>query len=200
MQIDFLLEDISTKAALDLLLPRLLPATATWNCYSHRGKDDLLKRLPNRLKTYASLLAQQPELRLVILMDADRDCRLAKMQLEKVVADANLFTKATVGPNQPFRIITRLAVAELEAWFLGDRIAIQSAYPRVHAQHFKGLPQDPDAIVDTWETLWRVLREGKYYMAGKAKVEWAETITPHLEPARNTSASFQYFRQGLSRL
>ncbi len=200
MHIEFLLEELSAQAALDILLPKLLPADTTWKCYPHRGKTDLFQRLPGRLKTYARLFPHQLDLRVVILMDADADCRRRKAEMEQVVADANLLTKTTAGPNQPFRIITRLAVAELEAWFLGDRLAIQAAYPRVHAQHFKGLPQDPDVIADTWETLWRVLQEGKYYMAGKAKVEWAETITPHLEPTRNTSASFQYFCQSMTLL
>ncbi|GAA3918354.1 DUF4276 family protein [Hymenobacter algoricola] len=200
MHIEFLLEEESAKAALDLLLPRLLPPGATWACYPHRGKTDLLQRLPGRLKTYARQFPHQPDLRVVVLMDADTDCRRRKAEMEQVVAAAGLLTKTTAGAGQPFRILTRLAVAELEAWFLGDRAAIQAAYPRVRPQHFGGLPPNPDAIADTWETLWRVLREGRYYLAGKAKVEWAETITPHLDPDRNTSASFQYFRQSLGLL
>ena len=199
MHLEFLLEEPSAKAAVDLLVPKLLP-TATWNCYPHRGKTDLLQRLPNRLQSYASLFPQQPDLRLIILMDADSDCRSRKAELERLVAEAKLLTKTSAGPDQPFRVITRLAVAELEAWFLGDRKAIQAAYPRVHAHHFKGLPTNPDTIPDTWETLWRVLQKGKYYLAGKAKIEWAETIAPHLEPARNTSPSFHYFCHGLAQL
>ncbi len=199
MHIEFLLEEESAEAALDILLPKLLPPGATWRCFPHRGKTDLLQRLPGRLKTYARQFPHQPDLRVVVLMDADTDCRRRKAEMEKMVAGAGLLTKATAG-GQPFRIITRLAIAELEAWFLGDRAAIQAAYPRVHPPHFKGLPPDPDTIADSWETLWRVLREGKYYLAGKAKVEWAETITPHLDPDRNTSASFRYFRQGLGQL
>ncbi|SNC75951.1 protein of unknown function [Hymenobacter gelipurpurascens] len=199
MHIEFLLEEPSAEAALNILLPKLLPPDATWSCYPHRGKTDLFQRLPGRLKTYARQFPHQPDLRVVILMDADTDCRRRKAELEKVVADVGLLTKTTA-VGQPFRIITRLAVQELEAWFLGDREAIQTAYPRVRPQHFSGLPHDPDAISDTWETLWRVLQEGKYYLAGKAKVEWAETISPHLDPERNQSASFQYFRQGLGHL
>ncbi|OWP65013.1 hypothetical protein CDA63_01250 [Hymenobacter amundsenii] len=57
-----------------------------------------------------------------------------------------------------------------------------------------------DAISDTWETLWRVLRQGGCYRAGNANVEWAETIAPHLDPVRSTSASFQCFRWGLGQL
>jgi Domain of unknown function (DUF4276) len=200
MHIEFLLEEPSAQAALNLLLPKLLPPHVTWNCYPHRGKTDLLQRLPGRLKTYARLFPGQPDLRVVILMDADADCRRRKADLEKVVAGAGLLTKTTAAPGQDFRVLTRLAVQELEAWFLGDRAAIQAAYRRVHPTHFKGLPTDPDTIADTWETLWRVLQKGGYYPAGKAKVEWAETITPHLDPARNTSASFRYFRESLARL
>jgi hypothetical protein len=199
MHIEFLLEEESAEAALNILLPKLLPAGTTWHCYPHRGKTDLFQRLPGRLKTYARQFLHQPDLRVVVLMDADTDCHRRKAELEKVVADEGLLTKTTAA-GRHFRVLTRLAVQELEAWFLGDREAIQAAYPRVRPQHFGGLDTNPDAIADTWETLWRVLQEGSYYKAGKAKVEWAETITPHLEPDRNRSASFQYFRQGIVEL
>jgi hypothetical protein len=46
MHIEFLLEEQSAQAALDLLLPKLLPPAVTWGCYPHRGKTDLLQRLP----------------------------------------------------------------------------------------------------------------------------------------------------------
>lgn len=200
MHIEFLLEEPSAQTALDLLLPKLLPPDTTWNCFPHRGKTDLLQRLPGRLKTYARQFPHQPELRVVVLMDADTDCRRRKTELERIIAEAGLYTKTTAAPGQQFRIITRLAITELEAWFLGDREAIQTAYSRVRPQHFSGLPAQPDAVSDAWETLWRVLQAGGYYRAGKAKVEWAETIAPHLNPERNTSASFQYFRLGLAAL
>lgn len=200
MHIDFLLEEPSAEAALDQLLPRLLPTDATWRCIPHRGKAALLLRLPALLKNYARRLPHEFELRVVVLMDADADCRKVKVQLEELVAATGLLTKTAARPDQSFRVITRLAVAELEAWFLGDREAIQVAYPRVHAHHFKGLPRDPDAIPDTWETLHRLLQKGGYYMAGPAKVEWAATIAPHLDPARTTSASFRYFCEGLAAL
>ncbi|UYZ62713.1 DUF4276 family protein [Hymenobacter weizhouensis] len=200
MHIEFLLEEESAEAALHVLLPKLLAPDVTYQCYPHRGKTDLLQRLPGRLKNYARRLPQEPGLRVVILMDADTDCRRRKAELEKIVAEAGLLTKTTAGSEQPYHTITRLAMQELEAWFLGDREAIQAAYPRVRPQHFSGLPHDPDTIADTWETLWRVLQEGGYYRTGKAKIEWAETIAPHLNPERNMSASFQYFRQGLAQL
>lgn len=200
MHVEFLLEEPSMEAALNQLLRRVLSPTDTWRCVPHRGKDMLLLQLPALLKNYARRLPHEPELRVVLLMDADADCRKVKVKLEGLVAAANLLTKTTAAPDQPFRVITRLAVAELEAWFLGDREAIQAAYPRVHPHHFKGLNPNPDAIVHCWEALHRVLQEGKYYLASKAKVEWSENIAMHMDPARNNSASFQYFCQGLAAL
>ncbi|RYE91102.1 MAG: DUF4276 family protein [Cytophagaceae bacterium] len=202
MHIDFLLEEPSAEAALNQLLPRLLPASDTYHCVPHRGKDQLRLRLPSLLKNYARRLAREPELRVVLLMDADADCRKAKAELEALVATAGLLTKASAPDGQLFRVLTRLAVSELEAWFLGDRNAIQVAYPRVHAHHFKGLQRDPDTIRDAWETLHRVLQKGGYYLTNKAKVEWAENIAQHLDtdPSRNDSKSFQYFCEGLEAL
>ena len=200
MHVEVLLEELSAKVALDILLPRLLPEGCTFACHPHRGKNDLLARLPGRLKNYARLLPANPDWYVVILMDADTDCRGRKQELERLVAGAQLLTKTTAHPKQKFQLLTCLAVAELEAWFLGDPIAIQAAYPRVHAKHFKGLPRDPDTLPDTWESLHRLLQKGGYYLASAAKVEWAATIAPYLDPARSTSASFQYFCAGLTAL
>lgn len=200
MHVDFLLEEASAEAALNLLLPKLLPPGCTFTCIPHQGKDDLLRRLPGRLKNYARLLPANADLRVVVMMDADANCVHRKQQLEKLVAAAGLLTKTSATAGQTFQVVTRLAVTELEAWFLGDREAIRAAYSRVHSKHFKGMHPVADEIPDAWETLWRVLKNANLYLAGKAKVEWATTIAPHLEPARNTSASFQYFCAGLAAL
>lgn len=204
MHVDFLLEEESAEAALNLLLPqlllRLLPPESTFHCFSHQGKTDLLHRLPGRLRNYARILPTNPDLRVVVMMDADSDCRQRKIELERLVAAAGLLTKTTAQAGQSFQVITCLAVSELEAWFLGDLAAIQAAYSRVHAKHFKGIYPIPDEIPDAWETLWRVLQQANLFLAGKAKVEWAKTIAPHLDPARNTSASFRYFCAGLAAL
>ncbi|AWM34468.1 DUF4276 family protein [Hymenobacter nivis] len=199
MHVEFLLEEESAEAALRVLGPRLLP-NCTFQFIPHQGKDDLLKRLPGRLKTYARRLPTEPELRVVVLMDADANCRARKQTLERLVAEAGITTKTAAAAGQPFQVITRLAVTELEAWFLGDPDAIQAAYSRVHPNHFKGIHTVPDEIPDAWETLWRVLQRANLYPTGKAKVEWAETIAPHLDPARNTSASFRGFCAGLGAL
>ena len=200
MHVEFLLEEPSAEAALNQLLPRLLRAEDTWRCVSHRGKAALLGRLPALLKSYVGRMLHEPDLRVVVLMDADADCRKGKKELEDLVAAARLLSKTTAPAGQPFRVLTRLAVSELEAWFLGDREAISAAYPRIHANHFKSTYRDPDALPDTWETLHRILRKGGYYPGQYLKVEAAEQIAACLNPTRNQSVSFRYFCDGIAAL
>ncbi len=98
-------------------------------------------------------------------------------------------------------MLARVAVEELEAWYLGDLTAIRAAYPRVPATLNKkrGL-RNPDSVAGgTWEALDRVLKKAGY-PAGLRKIAAAEAIAPHMEPSRNTSHSFQIFWQGVERL
>lgn len=58
--------------------------------------------------------------------------------------------------------------------------------------------RNPDAIAGgTWESFQRVLVKAGYYPAGIPKIEVARRIAPHMNPARNTSRSFQVFRDAL---
>lgn len=200
MHVEILVEEPSAVAMLEQLMPRLLREDETWRPVPHRGKDQLLIELPRRLKSYANRLRHDPNLRVVVLMDADRDCRRAKALLEKIIADAGLVSKTAAPVGQPFKVITRLAVSELEAWFLGDRTAVAAAYPRIHVNHFKGVSGPCDEVPDAWETLHRVLQKGGYYPGRYLKVEAAERIAAHLVPAQNQSPSFGYFCEGLAAL
>ena len=74
MHIDMIVEEQSAEAALSNLMPKLLPETVTWNVLVHRGKPDLLRQLPGRLKAYRRFLP--PSDRIVVLVDNDQgDCR-----------------------------------------------------------------------------------------------------------------------------
>ena len=200
MHVEIVVEEPSAKAMLEQLMPWFLLEGDTFHCVPHRGKDQLLLELPRRLKSYANRMLYEPDLRVIILMDADQDCRKAKQQLEKIVTESGLLSRTSTPVGEPFKLITRLAISELEAWFLGDREAISTAYPRVHNNHFKGIPSASDGLLDTWETLHRVLQKGGYYSSKYLKVEVAERIASCLDPARNTSASFRYFCAGLAAL
>ena len=202
MRVDFLVEDISAKAALDVLLPRLLPAGCQCRVRAFEGWRDLLADLPPLLRGYHRRMLREGEtdLRVVVLLDGDGICARRKASLEEKAAEAGLLTKTTAGPGQPFHVLNRVAVQELEAWWLGDRAAIMAAYPSLKPAHFKGVARDPDQLPKPNDTLWEVLKQGRYFAAGKRKTQWATDISPHLDSTYNTSASFQYFCAGLAAL
>ncbi len=99
-----------------------------------------------------------------------------------------------------------LAVEEIEAWYLGDLVAILAAYPKAKKSDLKRYVQD--SICGTWELLADAVvlggaaacKPGRVSRPGELKHEWANTIGPHLDFARNKSPSFQKFRTGLERL
>jgi len=201
MHIEFLLEEDSARAALQNLVPKIVGSGITGNFHVHQGKKDLLKSLPGRLKGYSRWLPE--DWRIVILLDEDRqDCQTIKAALEKAARDAGLFTRSRRSPQGRFRVVNRVAIEELEAWFFGDVDAIAEAYPRVPRNlSSKARFRDPDAIRGgTWEALQRVLQKAGYYRTGMPKIEAAERIAKHMDPCRNKSKSFQVFRDALAAL
>jgi hypothetical protein len=196
--IEFLVEEFSMEVFLRALLPRLLGALhfeiRTFQC-----KNDLLKRLPNRLRGYAWF----PEgYRIVVIVDRDSDdCQELKRELEEYAASAGLPTRTH--PHQGhFTVVNRIAIEELEAWYFGDWEAVRAAYPRVsETVPRRAGYRDPDAIAGgTWEAFERILQRSRYFEGGLRKVEAARSIAPYLDPVRNTSHSFQVLRSALVEL
>jgi len=195
MHIEFLVEEPSMQAALENLLPRLLPPETTYRILVFEGKPDLLKKLPDRLRGYAGWIP--PDYRIVVLVDKDRqDCHELKRRPETAAREAGLSTKTGAGGAR-FQVLNRIVVEELEAWFLGDIEALRQAYPRLPAtleQRFR----NPDAVKGgTSETLEKIMRRCGYFQSGYRKIEAARAISAHMNPARNRSQSFQVFRDGL---
>ena len=188
-----LVEEPSMERALEQLLPRML-AGADFQIIRFQCKDDLLKNLPDRLRGYSQWLPANWAI-LVLVDRDDDDCRVLKQAMEKMAADARLLSKTRAGHGQPFQVANRIAVEELEAWFFGDWTAVQAAYPRVSAtQGSKQGFRDPDAVLGgTWEALERVLQKASYFKTGLRKMECARQVAQHMDPARNTSRSFQAF-------
>lgn len=202
MRVEFLVEEPSAKAALEQLLPRLLPAGHTFRIRAFEGWQDLLGDLKNVLRGYHRRILREGEtdLRIVVLLDGDGICARRKASLEEHAAEAGLLTKSTARPGEPFYVLNRVAVQELEAWWLGDRAAIMAAYPGVKPAHFKGLNRDCESLPKPNEALWEVLKLGRYFTNGKRKTQWAIDIGQYVDPVRNTSASFRYFCEGLAAL
>ncbi len=212
MHIEILVEDASGKMLLDAVLPKLIGAYGephTWNMHSYRG----IGRIPTNLKGKADpakriLLDQLPRVlqgygktpgidAVVVVLDSDRrNCADFLAELKALVAGCN------PAPNTMFR----LAIEEVEAWYLGDQQALQTAYPRVKADVLGRYVQD--SVCDTWELLADAIHPGGsaaikkagWPLPGQIKCEWAEKIGPLLEPDRNVSPSFGKLCDGLRRL
>jgi hypothetical protein len=191
--IELLVEEPSMEAAMRELLPRLLGGVS-FKVYAHQCKEELLARLPDRLRGYKRWL---PETwRIVVLVDRDDDdCRELKNRMEQIADHAGLISRS-IANGSLYSIVNRLAIEELESWYFGDWSAVSAAYPRAsrdvsHRAQFR----DPDAIRGgTWEAFERVMQRIGYFKGGLRKIEAARSIAEHWDPIRNQSASFCAFR------
>ena len=157
MHIEVLVEDSSGEKLLQCLLPQLLGPFGephTWRLHSYKGIGRIPKNLGNKADpTKRILMDQLPKLlrgygrtpgidAVVVVLDTDRrDCKAFLKEL-KGLAGACIPTPTTM---------FRLAIEEMEAWYLGDRPALLEAYPRAKAVVLNGYAQD--STCDTWETL-----------------------------------------------
>lgn len=181
------------EAFLRGLLPRLLPVDRTFEVHAFGGKSDLLGKLEARLRGYAQWLPADWRLFVVVDRD-DEDCCALKQRLEAVAMNAGLVTRSRAGAAA-WQLVNRIAIEELESWYFGDWEAVRAQYPRVssHVQQRQGL-RDPDAIAGgTWEAFERVMQRYGYFKGGLAKIEAARSISEHINPDRQRSASFRAF-------
>lgn len=198
MHLELFVEEPSAELALRELVPRIAGPDLTFDVYPFQGKTDLLANLPQRLRAYSKWLP--PDWRILVLLDADRqDCRALKRKLDDIARSTGFRVKADTGEWVEVQVLNRLAIEELEAWFLGDVEALGAAYPGVSATLAqKKAYRDPDAVQGgTWEALERVLQKAGYHAGGLSKLKAAREISLHMDPARNRSRSFQVFRDGL---
>jgi hypothetical protein len=198
--LEVLVEDRSTAAAMEGLLPRML-GPITFAIHAHEGKTDLLRKLPRRLRGYASFLPGN--WRILVIVDRDQqDCLALKAELEGFAASAGLSTRSSARASPSWSVVNRIAVEELEAWFFGDWEAVRKAFPRVSADvpRRAGM-RDPDRIEGgTSESFERVLQRSGYFLGGLRKIEVARAVSVHMNAAANTSPSFQVLRDAILEL
>lgn len=212
MHIEILVEDSSGEKLLQAVLPKVLGAAGdphTWRVHSYKGigrvpgglhadadpaKRVLLDQLPRLLRGYGKTPGIDA---VVVVLDTDkRDCASFLADLKALAAACKPAPKT----------IFRLAIEEVEAWYLGDRQALAQAYPRARPPVLNRYAQD--SICDTWELLAdaihpggsSAIRQAGWPLPGQVKHEWAERIGPLLAPERNVSPSFIKLRDGLRRL
>jgi hypothetical protein len=204
--VEFIVEEPSMEAALRELAPKLL-GDVPFEVYPHQSKDELLKRLPDRLNGYSKRRARdawfRDHCRVVVIVDRDDDdCKKLKKRIEAMAKQAGLTTRSSAKRGASSSLVVRLAIEELEAWYFGDWEAVTTAYPRVSATVPKkeGF-RDPDAVAGgTWEAFERVMQSAGYFSGGLRKIEAAIEISEHMNPARNSSRSFQVFRDAIKEL
>jgi len=118
------------EEALRVLLPKMLGAVP-FDVFPFRCKDELLVRLPQRMRGYANLIRGsswfRDHVRVVVIVDRDDDrCAELRQRMDAIVAGAGLVVRATpAGSN--WTVVNRLALEELEAWHFGDWAAVRTA-------------------------------------------------------------------------
>ncbi len=177
IQLVFMLEEPSAKIVLESLLPRILPSDVSFICIPHEGKQDLEKSLPVKLKNW-----NVPNSWFVVIRDKDQgDCIEIKGRLRNLCEDC----------HRPETLI-RIAVHELESWFLGDLAAVSVAFdkPGLAGRQNSKKFRNPDALANAQEELKKLIK-------GYQKMAGARRIAPHLNLDSNTSVSFSHLLSGL---
>ena len=213
MHFEVLVEDQSGSIALERILPKILgnDDEHTWKIIPYRGighlpknlhgvtdpeKRILLDRLPRLLQGYGNSLQDFPAAVIIVVDLDDRDCMEFKRELLDVLDACN------PRPETLFRI----AIEEGEAWLLGDRDAVKTAYPNAKDSVLNSYVQD--SICGTWEILADAIHTGGsanlkrmgYPETGRAKCDWAGAIASYMDVESNESKSFQVFRDGVRNL
>lgn len=148
----------------------------------------LLDQLPSKLRVYA----KRPPKTVVVLVVVDSDAT----PCVDLLRDLNAMLAALAEKPQ---VLFRLAIEEIESWFISDINALRSAYPRkLDKSVLKGL--EPDAIVGASEKLAKALRLDESSVGPGVKMGWAEKISPHLNLDEPRSPSLRKFIEGVDRL
>ena len=200
MHVEFLVEEPSSAAMIEVLLDRLLiprpnAPIHSWRIHSFDGKRRMIQGLSRVL---GGILDAQFADSIVVLIDADRDdCVQLKQSLLELTSYAiSRHRRSDTTTN----VWVRIAVTELEAWFIGDVAATRTAYPRITAGDMKIRRwKVADAVPDAWEWLEKLMLRRRYYVTRMPKVEVARNIAANLnlDPNHNTSRSFRLFLRTL---
>ncbi len=215
MHFEILIEDISGKTALEIIVPKILGDNNTFNIHAYKGigripsglnsssdpsKRILLDQLPKLIQGYGRTFDGYPSSYpavLIIVCDLD-DRSLSNFRRELF----DCVDKCLAKPKTHFCI----AIEEGEAWYLGDTGAIKTAYPKAKDASLNSY--NNDSICGTWEKLADAIFPGGAkslsqlggQSVGKEKSAWAINISQHMDIDINQSPSFCYFRDKLRRL
>lgn len=170
----FLLEEMSARALLESLLPRILSQQVAHRLIPFEGKQDLEKQLARRIRGY-----RNPHARFIILRDQDShpDCRLLKQGLWDLCAPT----------GRQDHCLVRIACTELETFYLADLQAVEAALDirglsgRQHNRKFRA----PDTLASPSHEL-KALTGNRYQ-----KVSGSRAIGMHIAADNDRSPSFR---------
>jgi len=211
MHFEILVEDLSGKEMLDILVPQIIGSKHTFNVKAYKGvgripqklnkavdasKRILLDNLPRLLAGYGK---SWPTGYGAVLVVCDLDKKCLKTFRNELLSILSICNPA---PETLFCI----AIEEGEAWLLGDIKAIKSAYPHAKSPILEAY--NPDSICGTWEQLADAIYKGGakklveqgWQKVGAEKTTWARNIAPNMNLRNNRSPSFNYFRNKLIEL
>jgi len=213
MHFEILVEGQSELTALSIIMSKIVGEYGqphTWKIHKHRGIgklptdlnvsiniDDrtLLNNFPSKLRAYGKSMSDNEVVVILVDLDNREDCVLFKSELLSVLDHCE---------RKP-KLLVRIAIEELEAWFLGDQAAIIKSFPNSKIQLIETYIQDSQC--GTWEILGKVINDPKFRnllldnkrsrLVLEEKVKWAKKITPNMTVDENTSPSFNCFTHGL---
>ncbi|MBK7536923.1 MAG: hypothetical protein IPI49_16495 [Myxococcales bacterium] len=213
MHIEFLVEDSSGRRLLELLIPKIIgeqSAPHTWRLHDYKGVGEIPPKLTRKADPKKRILLDQlPRIlrgnnktsgidATVVVLDSDRrDCK-------KFLAELLRLRDSCTSPRKT--TLFRLAIEEMEAWYLGDPKAVLTAYPGADKAVLDRYKQD--SVCGTWEVLAdavhpggaQAIKDAGWPLPGNLKHEFANKIGPHLDLKRNKSPSFHKLCDGLRRL
>lgn len=204
MHFQILVEDISGEVFLNHIMEKLKSqySNMTYNIKHFKGiggfkfsgnankvkTDKLLNDLIIFLRGFDKSFQNYSASIIVVLDNDQRNPEEFKKQLENQAEIANISTD----------YVFCIAIEEIEAWLLGDKEAIQKAYPNVRLSLLNKYVQD--SICGTWEVLADVIYNGgikqfrkdcpTYREVGKFKSEWADRVGLYIDLDNNESQSF----------
>ena len=170
----FLLEEMSARALLESLLPRILSQQITHRLIPFEGKQDLDRQLTRKIRGY-----RNPQARFIVLRDQDShpDCRALKQSLLDLCAPT----------GRQDHYVVRIACTELETFYLADLQAVETALDikgvSARQQHRKF--RAPDTLASPSLEL-KALTGNRYQ-----KVSGSRSIGLHIAADNDRSPSFR---------
>jgi hypothetical protein len=179
MKLIFLLEELSAKEALDIILPKILPKGVEFLCIPHNGKSDLRISIPRKLQSWT-----EPNVKFVIVLDNDlNDCKKLKTELKETARSCNKEDT-----------LVRIICPELESWFLGDLAAVERAFGvDLSKKKNKAIYRNPDNIQNAKQELRKLIPQYQ-------QISGAKRIAFEMSLGENKSRSFRVFVEGVGKV